>query len=929
MKPNFALNLTHDSIVLLHRAAKGWLEVGSADLDAPDLGEALNYLRRSALGLAPHGVTTKLVIPNSQILYLTVEAPGPDLPQRQAQIRRALEGRTPYPVDDLVYDWTGDGAHVLVAVVARETLDEAEQFAAQYRFNPVSFVAMPEGTEFAGEVWFGQTSASNALLPAGEKVERDHEVIHVITRDGGRADSAAVDPVMVDADPQPDPEPLPIPEPAPGPMPTPEPVPEPEPQPAPTPPEVVPEIAPEPETIPEPEITPEPEPLPEPEPWQPPTEPAPEPIPVELPDFAPELPFDPPAELSAAPVMAEATVTPALSVTAPSIPPDPQPTPAPAFNSRRSPDLAAPDMAQGAAPRVRIDVPPPASAKAKPQLAPAIAKGAKAAKALGGLVTAPSIPGSIPGMGVRKPKVAIPASPAKAAGQAPTKAASKAEAVFSPRTPVQRGKPRYLGLILTGLLLLFLAVVAAWSSIFLASLNDDAVETDVASVAAPEAAADGASEAVSAPAPIDVAAATAVPSIDDEALADMQDPAAITVETPEPTAEAPAETGAAAPTVADTTAEAPSNAAAPQDEIFLATMDAAPVLQDALALPRPQARPDTLPVSQLPPPPFGTQYEFQPDGLIKPTAEGIITPEGVRLVAGPPPRTPPARPESVIAAAAAAAAPDPAAPSASTAALDTPTVEPTPADPALAGFRPRARPEGLTPPPAATAEDDAALAIPEASRMVSLRPRARPETVVALGEKARQETEAASLAAAAAAVAEAVAAEEAAAAEAAAKGPVSKLAVAVSRKPPTRPKDFTKAVEAAVAAAVRTPDPAPTQSAAIVAPAPEPEPQPTARVEPEADDEPEVATAMPKIPTKASVAKQATFVNAINLSKTNLIGIYGTSSKRYALIRTSSGQYKKVKVGDRIDGGTVAAITNEELRYKKGSRILALTMPNG
>ena len=74
-------------------------------------------------------------------------------------------------------------------------------------------------------------------------------------------------------------------------------------------------------------------------------------------------------------------------------------------------------------------------------------------------------------------------------------------------------------------------------------------------------------------------------------------------------------------------------------------------------------------------------------------------------------------------------------------------------------------------------------------------------------------------------------------------------------------------------------------------------------------DEPEVASAAPSIPTKASVAKQATYANAINLSKINLIGTYGTDSRRYALIRQSNGKYKKVKVGDKIDGGTVKAIT--------------------
>ncbi len=48
---------------------------------------------------------------------------------------------------------------------------------------------------------------------------------------------------------------------------------------------------------------------------------------------------------------------------------------------------------------------------------------------------------------------------------------------------------------------------------------------------------------------------------------------------------------------------------------------------------------------------------------------------------------------------------------------------------------------------------------------------------------------------------------------------------------------------------------------------------------------------------KGVVAKKATFVNALNLSKTSLIGVYGTPSKRYALVRMSTGRYKKVKVG--------------------------------
>ncbi|MCP4825421.1 MAG: hypothetical protein GY892_15090, partial [Shimia sp.] len=83
------------------------------------------------------------------------------------------------------------------------------------------------------------------------------------------------------------------------------------------------------------------------------------------------------------------------------------------------------------------------------------------------------------------------------------------------------------------------------------------------------------------------------------------------------------------------------------------------------------------------------------------------------------------------------------------------------------------------------------------------------------------------------------------------------------------------------------------------------------------------------IPTTASVARQATIQNAINLKKINLIGVYGTASNRRALVRLSSGRYKKVQVGDRIDGGKVAAIGEGELRYIKSGKNITLKMPKG
>jgi Tfp pilus assembly protein PilP len=92
---------------------------------------------------------------------------------------------------------------------------------------------------------------------------------------------------------------------------------------------------------------------------------------------------------------------------------------------------------------------------------------------------------------------------------------------------------------------------------------------------------------------------------------------------------------------------------------------------------------------------------------------------------------------------------------------------------------------------------------------------------------------------------------------------------------------------------------------------------------------PPAQVAAPSIPSSASVARSATQTNAINLRKINLIGVYGTSSDRRALVRLSTGRYRKVKVGDRLDGGRVSAIGESELRYVKGSRSIVLALPKG
>ena len=51
-------------------------------IDAPEA--FASTLRARAEALAPGGVATKLILPESQILYTEVDAPGPDAASRRA-----------------------------------------------------------------------------------------------------------------------------------------------------------------------------------------------------------------------------------------------------------------------------------------------------------------------------------------------------------------------------------------------------------------------------------------------------------------------------------------------------------------------------------------------------------------------------------------------------------------------------------------------------------------------------------------------------------------------------------------------------------------------------------------------------------------------------------------------------------------------------
>ena len=174
MKPNFALTLSFDGIGLLHRVASGWHLVGEVGLDTDDLAEELAVLRRTALQLDSGGLHCKLVIPNEQIRYVALDTPGADDAARAQAARAALDGATPYALEELRIDWAADGARTLVAAVARETLEEAETFATEHRFDPLGFVAIPPDGAFVGEPFFGNCTGAEAAM------DRDAEPIRIV-----------------------------------------------------------------------------------------------------------------------------------------------------------------------------------------------------------------------------------------------------------------------------------------------------------------------------------------------------------------------------------------------------------------------------------------------------------------------------------------------------------------------------------------------------------------------------------------------------------------------------------------------------------------------------------------------------------------------------------------------------------------------------
>lgn len=163
MKPQFALNLSFDDIALLLRGHEGWLVIDEVSLESKHLDQDLKNLITRAGDFSAAPVKTKVIIPNEQIKYL--EIPVVEGTDNADLIKNNLQGATPYAIEDLAFDWCEANGTLQVAAVARETLDEAHEFASMYNFKPQGFVAIPPAGAFKGEVVFGLArSADDAVI---------------------------------------------------------------------------------------------------------------------------------------------------------------------------------------------------------------------------------------------------------------------------------------------------------------------------------------------------------------------------------------------------------------------------------------------------------------------------------------------------------------------------------------------------------------------------------------------------------------------------------------------------------------------------------------------------------------------------------------------------------------------------------------------
>ena len=189
------------------------------------------------------------------------------------------------------------------------------------------------------------------------------------------------------------------------------------------------------------------------------------------------------------------------------------------------------------------------------------------------------------------------------------------------------GKPRYMGLILTAALLVFLAGVAAWASVFL----DEGLARFF----------NRAEDPVVVEAPPEILPEPDPEQIEDGAEVASLDPA-IDPERERQAAEARYAVTGIWPLAPQEPEAAP---VIPLEDLYVASIDPVSPARDAVALPAPASLDTDLALVALPSPAAaGTSFARDGEGRVIPTEDGAVTPNGVTLYKGRPAVVPPPTP---------------------------------------------------------------------------------------------------------------------------------------------------------------------------------------------------------------------------------------------------------------------------------------------
>ena len=138
MTVNFALFLSPEGIALAHRQDAGhWALIGEVPFAVADLAAQIVGLKAMVGARGGAEAQVLLVLPDDQILYTSFTAPTHDAGLVTDRIIAGLDGLTPYPVADLVYDWRAvEQDRIKVAVVAARRLMKPKSLRPRMGSSP-------------------------------------------------------------------------------------------------------------------------------------------------------------------------------------------------------------------------------------------------------------------------------------------------------------------------------------------------------------------------------------------------------------------------------------------------------------------------------------------------------------------------------------------------------------------------------------------------------------------------------------------------------------------------------------------------------------------------------------------------------------------------------------------------------------------------